>query len=102
TIANNWNQNNNCALVVGATWPEQLGKIRKIIGDMPILVPGIGAQGGDLEGTLRHGLNSQQAGLIISSSRGVLYASKETDFAQAARIVVSEMNSVIQQTIDDL
>ncbi len=99
TIANEWNENNNCALVVGATWPEQLGKIRNLIGDMPILVPGIGAQGGDLEGTLKHGVDSNKKGLIINSSRGVLYASKENDFAAAARDVVLQMNQAITNTI---
>lgn len=102
TIAEDWNGNNNCALVVGATWPEQLGKIRHIIGDMPILVPGIGAQGGDLEATLEHGLDSQKSGLMISSSRGVIYASNEDDFAGAARNVVLKMNAAISETLKRL
>jgi len=95
TIAEDWNEHNNCALVVGATWPKQLGDIRKLVGDMPILVPGIGAQGGDLEGTLEHGLDSNKAGLIISSSRGVIYASDGDDFAGTAKSVVDEMNTAI-------
>lgn len=95
TISENWNENKNCALVVGATWPKQLGAIREIVGDMPILVPGIGAQGGDLEGTLKHGLDSKNAGLIINSSRGVNYASDGDDFAEAARRVVLDMNKAI-------
>lgn len=102
TIATRWNENNNCALVVGATWPEQLGKIRKIVGDMPILVPGIGAQGGDLAGTLKHGVDSNKAGLVINSSRGVLYASQQNDFAQAAREVVLGMNAAISETLEEL
>ena len=102
TIAKEWNENNNCALVVGATWPEQLGKIRNIVGDMPILVPGIGAQGGDLEGTLKHGVDSKKAGLVINSSRGVLYASEQSDFAEAARNVVLQMNQAINKTIAKL
>jgi len=69
-----WNTNGNCAVVVGATYPEELKKVRKIVGDMPILVPGIGAQGGDLEATIKNGLNSQKQGLIISSSRGIIFA----------------------------
>lgn len=73
-VAKEWNQNNNCAVVVGATYPEELKIVRGIVGDMPILVPGIGAQGGDLEGTLKNGLNSQKQGLIISSSRGIISA----------------------------
>lgn len=70
----NWNINGNCAVVVGATYPEELKKVREIVGDMPILVPGIGAQGGDLKTTLKNGLNSKKQGLIISSSRGIVLA----------------------------
>lgn len=73
-IANDWNKNGNCAVVVGATYPKELKKVREIVGDMPILVPGIGAQGGDLENTIKNGLNSQKQGLIISSSRGIIFA----------------------------
>lgn len=64
----------NLGVVVGATYPEELKKVREIVGDMPILVPGIGTQGGDLEGTLKNGLNSKKQGLIINSSRGVIFA----------------------------
>lgn len=70
----NWNTNNNCAMVVGATYPEELKKVREAAGDMPILVPGIGTQGGNLEATIKNGLNSQKQGLIISSSRGIIFA----------------------------
>ena len=73
-VANDWNKNNNCAVVVGATYPEELKKVREIVGDMPILVPGVGAQGGDLEATIKNGLNSKKQGLIISSSRGIIFA----------------------------
>ncbi|MCR4306045.1 MAG: orotidine-5'-phosphate decarboxylase [Candidatus Daviesbacteria bacterium] len=73
-VANDWNANGNCAVVVGATYPEEIKIVREIIGDMPILVPGIGAQGGDLESTLKNGLNSKKQGLIISSSRGIIFA----------------------------
>ncbi|MBI2338273.1 orotidine-5'-phosphate decarboxylase [Candidatus Daviesbacteria bacterium] len=73
-IADNWNTNNNCAVVVGATYPEELKKVREIVGEMPILVPGIGAQGGDLEDTIKNGLNSKKQGIIISSSRGIIFA----------------------------
>lgn len=64
----------NVGVVVGATYPQELSKVRKIVGDMPILVPGIGAQGGDLKETLKNGLNSKKQGLIISSSRGIIFA----------------------------
>jgi len=70
--------------VVGATYLEELRKVREIVGDMPILIPGIGAQGGDLERTVLAGKNSQGQGMIINSSRGIIFASKGKDFAEAA------------------
>jgi orotidine-5'-phosphate decarboxylase len=84
-VATEWNTHGNCALVVGATYPEELRVVREIVGDMPILVPAIGAQGGDLEGVVRNGLDSSGHGLIMSMSRSVLYASSGADFAEAAR-----------------
>ena len=72
-------------MVVGATYPEELAEVRKIAGDMTFLVPGIGAQGGDVEKTVRAGLNSKKAGMIINSSRGIIFASSGTDFAEVAR-----------------
>lgn len=75
----------NCLMVVGATWPEQLREVRSIAKNMFFLVPGIGAQGGDLEKTLKNGLRSDKSGLIISSSRGIIYASSKPNFASAAR-----------------
>jgi orotidine-5'-phosphate decarboxylase len=84
-IARDWNANGNCVLVVGATWPEQLGEVRAIVGPMPILVPGIGAQGGDVEAVVRQGRTPAGDGLLISSSRAILYAGGGADFAQAAR-----------------
>ncbi|HNX05441.1 MAG TPA: orotidine-5'-phosphate decarboxylase [Opitutales bacterium] len=83
--AKDWNYNGNVALVAGATYPAELATIREIVGDMPLLVPGIGAQGGDVEAVLAHGLDSRGAGLIINSSRGILYAGRGSDFAQASR-----------------
>lgn len=68
----NWGD--NLAVVVGATYPKELKAVREIVGDMPILVPGIGAQGGDLKATLENGLNSNGQGLIINSSRGIIFA----------------------------
>lgn len=84
-VSRDWNYNHNCILVVGATYPDELKIVRQIVGDMTILVPGIGAQGGDLEETLRVGLNSQKSGLIINSSRGIIFASAGSDFAEKAR-----------------
>lgn len=81
-----WNRKNkNCALVVGATFPEELAEVRKIAGDMPILIPGIGAQGGDLEKSVAAGKDSKGEGMIFNSSREVIFASSGPDFADAAR-----------------
>jgi len=85
-VRDEWNTNKNCHLVVGATVPAELAEVRQLIGDeMVFLVPGVGAQGGDLEATLKSGLNSKGRGLIINSSRQILYASGGEDFAQVAR-----------------
>ena len=84
TIARDWNGDGNCALVVGATFPEELKVIRGIVGDMPLLIPGIGAQGGDVEATVRNGKTADGTGLMINSSRGISYASQGSDFASAA------------------
>ncbi|OGK21939.1 orotidine 5'-phosphate decarboxylase [Candidatus Roizmanbacteria bacterium RIFCSPHIGHO2_02_FULL_37_13b] len=81
-VATAWNKNGNLMVVVGATYPEELQKVREIVGDMTILVPGIGAQGGDLEKTLKVGLNSKKAGLIIAVGRSIIYSEnvkKETE-----------------------
>ena len=95
--ANFWNQNGNCGVVVGATYPDELRKVREIVGDMPILVLGIGAQGGDVEKTVTAGLDSKKAGLIINSSRGIIFASKGADFAEAARRETEKLRDMINQ-----
>ena len=79
-----WNVAHQCMLVAGATYPEELARIRAIVADMPLLVPGIGAQGGDLAAVLQHGLDRHGTGLLISSSRGILYAGAGENFAAAA------------------
>ncbi len=93
--AESWNYNNNVCLVVGATWPEQLKKIREIVGDMNLLVPGIGAQGGDLSAVMQNGLTPEGKGLIINSSRGILYADSGENFAQAARAATQKLRDDI-------
>ncbi len=85
TIAHDWNGNKNCLLVVGATWPAQLAEVRAIVGDIPFLVPGVGAQGGDVEQIIKHGRGKNSDALIISSSRAILYAGEGQEFAEAAR-----------------
>ncbi|NDV60878.1 orotidine-5'-phosphate decarboxylase [Puniceicoccales bacterium CK1056] len=89
--ARDWNANRNLCLVVGATYPKELARIRESVGEMPLLVPGIGAQGGDLEATLRAGLRADGWGLLINSSRGILYASSGDDFAEAAGAAAREL-----------
>ncbi|MFC7302211.1 orotidine-5'-phosphate decarboxylase [Cognatiluteimonas weifangensis] len=84
TIADDWNGGGNCALVVGATFPEELKAIRAIVGGMPLLIPGVGAQGGDVEAVVRNGRTPDGTGLMINSSRGILYASRGEDYAEAA------------------
>ena len=94
-VAEKWNGNGNCALVVGATVPSELGDVRKIVGDMPLLVPGIGAQGGDIEATVRAGKTANGTGLMINSARAILYASAGEDFALAARKVAKATRDAI-------
>ncbi|KKQ86906.1 MAG: Orotidine 5'-phosphate decarboxylase [Berkelbacteria bacterium GW2011_GWA2_38_9] len=84
-VTRDWNKNDNCALVVGATYPDELREVRKLVGDMPILIPGIGAQGGDIEKTIVAGKDSRGQGMIINSSRGIIFASSGDDFAEVAR-----------------
>lgn len=83
-IARDWNDNDNCALVVGATWPDQLREVRAIVGDVPFLVPGIGAQGGDVQAVVSNARTADGTGLVVSSSRAILYASNGDDYAEAA------------------
>jgi orotidine-5'-phosphate decarboxylase len=82
--ATQWNDIADCGLVVGATFPEELGTVREIAGDMPLLVPGVGAQGGDIEATVAAGATADGFGMVINSSRAILYASSGADFADAA------------------
>ena len=95
TIASEWNADGNCALVVGATFPEELKVIRGIVGDMPLLIPGIGAQGGDVEATVRNGRTADGTGLVINSSRGILYASGGPAYADAAADAARELRDTI-------
>jgi len=81
--AADWNQSGNVMLVAGATYPEELGRIRQAVGELPLLVPGVGAQGGDLEAVLKLGADSNGQGLVINASRAVLYASADDPKAGA-------------------
>ena len=81
-VMKDWNKNKNCMLVVGATYPKEMKEIRKIAGDMTFLVPGIGAQGGDLKAVMEVGLNSEGLGLIINSSRGIIFSENPKEEAK--------------------
>lgn len=92
-----WNKFGNCGLVVGATKPDELKDIRSLAGDMPILIPGVGAQGGDLEPSVKYGTDKQGNRAIINSSRGIIYASRQDDFAKAAREAAIKLRDEINQ-----
>jgi orotidine-5'-phosphate decarboxylase len=96
-VARDWNGNGNCALVVGATWPGQLREVRAIVGDMPLLIPGVGAQGGDVEAVVKSGRTVDGAGLMISSSRAILYASNSGDYADAAAAAAKTLRDEINR-----
>jgi orotidine-5'-phosphate decarboxylase len=83
--AQSWDVHGNVGLVVGATYPDEMRRIRELCPDMPFLVPGIGAQEGELGASVRAGIDGRGRGLLVSASRGVTYASRGADFAQAAR-----------------
>ena len=93
--ASQWNKHGNIGLVVGATYPEELKLIRQNHPDMPLLIPGIGAQGGKLASAVRYGVDAQGRKAIISSSRQIIYASQEKDFAQAAHRVAFSLRDQI-------
>ena len=82
--AEKWNASGQLALVVGATFPNEIAQVRAIVGDMPLLIPGVGAQGGDVEATVRAGRTDSGAGMMINSSRAIIFAGKGDDFAEAA------------------
>lgn len=80
-----WNEHGNAGLVLGATWPEQIEPVREACPDLLFLLPGVGAQAGDLEATVEAAMNESGGGFIVNASRGVLYAGRGDDYAEAAR-----------------
>jgi orotidine-5'-phosphate decarboxylase len=95
-VANKWNKTGQCGLVVGATFPKELAAVRKAVGDdIPLLVPGIGAQGGDIAATCAAGCNTQRTGMMINSSRAILYAKGPGHWTEAAA-------AAAKQTRDDI
>ena len=95
--AQEWNTTGQIGLVVGATFPAEIARVRALIGDMPLLVPGIGAQGGDIEATVKAGRTGNGTGLMINSSRAILYAGKDEHFAAAARQAAQDTLNAINQ-----
>ena len=93
--ARSWNTRGNCMLVVGATYPRELAEVREITGNMPFLVPGVGAQGGDVAQAVQNGQTAAGAGLVISSSRSILYASSAENFASAARAATEKLRDQV-------
>ena len=93
-----WNSSGQISLVVGATFPEEIAKVRAIVGDMPLLIPGIGAQGGDIDTTIKAGriAGAPGTGMIINSSRAILYASSGSDFVQAARNIAQSTRDALK------
>lgn len=94
-VLRHWNANGNCMLVAGATHPEELAQIRRLAPDMPLLIPGIGKQGGDVEATVKAGMDSRGAGMIINASSSVIFASKGEDFAEAAGREAKRLHDLI-------
>jgi orotidine-5'-phosphate decarboxylase len=92
-VARDWNSNGNCALVVGATYPGELRQVRALVADMPILIPGIGVQGGEIAATVAAGKDSRGRGMIINSARGIIFASRGSDFAGAARAATERLRA---------
>jgi len=98
-VAEKWNANGQCGLVVGATFPNELAQVRSIVGAMPLLVPGIGAQGGDIAATVQAGQSAAGAGMMINSSRAILYAAPAAGetFAEAAARVARDTRAAINR-----
>lgn len=93
TVRNKWNKNENCLLVVGATYPAETKKIRRLVGEMTFLMPGVGAQGGEVEAAVKAGINSRGRGLIINSARGIIFVQ---DPAAEAKKLRDEINKYRQ------
>lgn len=101
-IAQKWDTHQQCGLVVGATYPDEIKAIRAVVGDMPLLIPGIGAQGGDIERTVSAGADQQHQGMLINSSRAILYASQGEDWLSAAQRVAQHTQTAINNSLKKL
>jgi len=94
-VRDKWNYNRNAALVVGATYPDELRELRGICPDLTFLVPGVGAQGGDVEKVVKFGCTADKLGIVVNSSRGIIYASNGDDFAEAAGLAAKKLRDEI-------
>ena len=94
-VATVWDKNQNCGLVVGATYPEELRAVRKIAPNLQLLIPGVGAQGGDLEKAVEYATNKSGDGFVISSSRGIIFAGNDKDFAKKAGFEAEKLRNKI-------
>ena len=94
-VRDKWNENKNAALVIGATYPEELRQLRQLCPELPFLVPGVGAQGGDVEKVVKNGCAMCWGGIIVNSSRGIIYASKGDDFAEKSGAAARELRDLI-------
>ena len=97
-----WNTKQNCGLVIGATRPREMQRVRQLVPDMPLLIPGVGVQGGDLVAAVRYGCDRNGEMAVINSSRGIIYASAGENFADAARAAAmklrDEMNVIREKS----
>jgi orotidine-5'-phosphate decarboxylase len=100
--ANEWNDKDNIGLIMGATYPHEIKVARSLCPTMPFLVPGVGAQKGALESTVKNGIDSNGLGILLSSSRQIIYASTESDYAQAAREAAQTFNARITRILFDI
>ncbi|AGF46833.1 orotidine-5'-phosphate decarboxylase [Candidatus Kinetoplastibacterium desouzaii TCC079E] len=101
-VSKEWNKNNQFGLVVGATYPKELSIVRKIIGErMPILIPGIGFQGGDIKSTVLSSINQKGNGIIINSSRSILYASNNDNWKESASFAAKSLRDSINNIINN-
>ncbi len=98
-VAEEWNGGQNCGLVVGATYPEELRAVRAIAPDLPILIPGIGAQKGDLEKSVSAGKDARGRGIVVAASRAIIFASGGADFAAAARTKAQDIHGAIGKAL---
>ena len=96
-VARDWNGAGNCMLVIGATYPQELAEIRSVVGDLPFLVPGVGAQGGDVAAAVSSGKTADGLGVVLNSSRGIIYASSGEGFAATAGVAARALRDDINR-----